>query len=290
MFTRRAIALAVSLAAAPAAAPDRVVAVCRCQVQAYADAVEGVRAALGRHPEVVDLGAVTAPALAARVADPGKAYIAVGREALHALAQAKAAGPVVAAMMLRRDAAAEGVALAGEVDLDLPPRALLAELRRLFPKKSRLGILASANSGAAELAAAARETEFSTVTVEVRGPSELLRAFASLEGRADLVVALPDGAIFNSATIKPLILASIGRQLPVIGFSAAFVRAGAAAGVFIDFRESGRRAAEAALRADVGLAQTGAPAMKPRVMVNQRVLRLLGMKYERGGDVETLEQ
>jgi ABC-type uncharacterized transport system substrate-binding protein len=141
-----------------------------------------------------------------------------------------------------------------------------------------------------ELMTLAREAAFSPVIAQVKGPPELLRAFVSLDGKADLVLTLPDGALYNSATVKPLILASIEHRLPVIGFSAAFVRAGAAAGVFIDFREAGRRAAEAALRGDAGRAQRAVdPALKLRVAVNQRVLRLLGMAYERGGDVETLE-
>jgi putative tryptophan/tyrosine transport system substrate-binding protein len=289
MLFRRAVAVLLSLAAAPGAAPDRVVAVCRCEVQAYADAVEGIRTALGRRPEIIDLGAGGGKTLAARAADPGKTYIAVGREALRALVQARPAGPVVAAMMLHRDAVAEGAALAGEVDLDVPPRVLLAELRRLFPRKNRLGILASADCDAEEWIALAREAAFAPVIAEVKGPPELVRALVSLDGKVDLVVTLPDGALYNSATVKPLILASIDHRLPVIGFSAAFVRAGAAAGVFIDFRENGRRAAEAALRGDAGRASKAAgPALKVRVAVNRRVLRLLGMGYERG-DVETLE-
>ena len=101
------------------------------------------------------------------------------------------------------------------------------------------------------------------------------------------MLTLPDAVLYNSATVKPLILASLDQRLPVIGFSAAFVRAGAAAGVFADFREAGRQAADAALRYDTSRAQRIVEQpRKLKLAVNQRVLRLLGLDYEHSADVE----
>jgi ABC-type uncharacterized transport system substrate-binding protein len=76
------------------------------------------------------------------------------------------------------------------------------------------------------------------------------------------------------------VLASLEHGLPLVGFSPAFVRAGAAAGIFPDYRELGRQAGEMALRL---LRGEDFPAdespRKIQVAVNQRVTRLLGVEF-----------
>ena len=287
-LARFALTLGLLAPASPGVSADRVVVVCNCGLEAYQEAIDGIRDALGRAPDVVNLEAGGAAALQLKARDATRVFIVLGRDALHSLAVARPAGPVFSAMMLHRDAEEEKVSLAGEIDLDAPTRQVFSGLRRLFPRKSRLGVLVSANADRADLLARGREAGFAAVEfAEAGGPQELLRAFASLRGRVDLVLTLPDGGLYNSATVKPLILASLDHRLPVVGFSAAFVRAGAAAGVFADFREAGRQAADAALRYDSNHAQR--PAEQPRKLklaVNQRVLRLLGLDYEHSGEVE----
>jgi len=260
------------------AAGDRIVVICNCSVEAYGEAVQGIRAGLGREPEVVE------PAALARRTDAGM-YIAVGREALRAAVAARMQAPVVATMLLKEDAAAEGTPSAGEVDLDVPPRLLFPEARRLLPGRNRLAILVSGTADREGLAARAREAGFSVLLAEVAAPSDLVRTFSSLKGKADVVLALPSEGIYNSATVKPLIMASLECRLPLIGFSPNFVRAGAAAGVFPDFREIGRQTVEMALRYDPRLPRKAEPPRKLAVAVNQKVLRLLGVDYGRADDV-----
>jgi ABC-type uncharacterized transport system substrate-binding protein len=104
-----------------------------------------------------------------------------------------------------------------------------------------------------------------------------------LKGKADIVLALPDNSIYNNATVQALILASLQSGTPVVGFSAAFVRAGAAAGIFADFRDAGRQAAEIALHARPS--RTPDQPRKLTVAVNQRIVRLLGVKYDHNAQV-----
>jgi putative tryptophan/tyrosine transport system substrate-binding protein len=262
---------------------DRVVVVCNCEVDAYREALDGIREALGRPPKVLAADA----AMVARAAslDPGRVYIAVGRDALQASRRGELA--VVGAMMLHEDVAAEGAASAAQIELDVPPRMVLQEIRRLFPGKTRVGVLAPPGLDQAALAARARELGLTLEFAGAAGPAGLLKAFLSLKGRADLVVTLPDGALYNSATVRPLVMASIEQRLPLIGFSAAFVRAGAAAGVFADFRDAGRQAAETALSYEPGRgARAPEPPRRWTVAVNQRVLRLLGLEYQPSAAIE----
>ena len=70
-----------------------------------------------------------------------------------------------------------------------------------------------------------------------------------------------------------------------------FVRAGAAVGVYPDFRDIGAQTAQLAERQLSGQAVTAEEGpRKVVVAVNQRVIRLLGVEYEprRGAEVVTL--
>jgi hypothetical protein len=211
--------------------------------------------------------------------EPDTTYIAIGRDAMKAAEGLR--GRVFAAMILRQDG--EPAEAAYESHLDVPPRKLLPEVRRLFPRVTRLGVLTGRFTDPAELRESARESAFSVETAVVASPSRLLTAFLSLKGKCEIVIALPNAEVYNSATFPPLILASIENRLPVVGFTAAFVRAGAAAGVYADFRDSGRQAAEAALRGkDITAAE------HPRkliIAVNARVLRLIGFQHSRLPDL-----
>ena len=228
---RRLAALLSFAMLGPAVNADRVVVVCNRSVDAYTEALQGIELALGRMPEVVDPASTDENALGAMARrDPGKLFIAVGKDALHALSVAKTVSPVVGTMMLREDAAAEGAPSAGEVVLDVPSRRLFEELHSLFPEKMRLGVLVSANDERGGLAAHGREMGFSVEFAEVETPQRLLAAFLSLKGRADLVVLLPNARLYNSATVRPLILASLENRLPIVGFSSTFVRAGSGGG------------------------------------------------------------
>ena len=118
------------------------------------------------------------------------------------------------------------------------------------------------------------------MVVECDGPARLLKALAALKGKVDLLLTFPDPDLYNPVTIKPLILNALENRLPVVGFSPAFVRAGAVAGIYPDYRETGRQAAELVLRALHGEERVaGDGPAKVRVAVNERVARLLGIEF-----------
>ena len=89
--------------------------------------------------------------------------------------------------------------------------------------------------------------------------------------------------------IPPLVMASLEYRLPIVGFSPAFVHAGAAVGVYADYRAVGRQTAELALRAQHhefrGEGSEESPS-KVRVAVNQRIARLLGLDFHLDAGVE----
>jgi ABC-type uncharacterized transport system substrate-binding protein len=108
----------------------------------------------------------------------------------------------------------------------------------------------------------------------------LLKALSALQGKVDFVLCMPDPDLYNAVTIKPLVMASLEHRLPLVGFSPSFVRAGAAAGIFPDYRDLGRQAAEMAQHLLRGEERTADESpRKLQVAINQRVARLLGVDF-----------
>lgn len=278
--------------------PNGVVVVYSSRVAAYAEAVQGIRSGMGGASHaitLIELGARSGEADLRQMLTQNspRLVIAVGLNALNALVAAKVEAPVLSAMTMRSEGARAAVALrvAGAVYVDASPSGLLAEFKAAFPGKTRIGIIRNQSGkgpGESSWQALAKQG-FTIRPVNCAGPKELLKAFLSLKGKVDFVLCLPDGSLYNNATVKPLILASLKNRLPIIGFSASFVRAGAAVGVYPDFRDLGRQTAEAARRYLAGQAAIGdLSPRKLKVCVNQRVLRLIGLNYKpTRSDVET---
>jgi putative tryptophan/tyrosine transport system substrate-binding protein len=282
----RAVCVVLASAALAGAKGNRgVVIVTSAAVPAYAEAVHGLTSLL---PEatVIELGEAAALAgLRPRL------IVAVGSRALEQLAD----GPVpVIATMVMEGARAGGRKPAGEVSLDVPLATVLGELRRVLPEARRLGILgnpARPGQSRVDLAAEARRQGFTLEFADCGGPKEMLDALASLRSRVDAVWCPPDGSLFNATTVQPLVVASLRHRLPLIGFSESFVRAGAALGIYPDFREAGLQTAELAQRClDSDTGGVRETARTVRVAINEQVMRLLGLRYkaQRPGDARTV--
>jgi ABC-type uncharacterized transport system substrate-binding protein len=261
-------------------APPAVVVVTESGVPAYGDAMEGLIAGLGANAgRIVDVRAATASADLARAleARDTRLVVAVGSRALAELQVRKTGLPIVASMVLR-GLQPDG---AGQVDLDVPLGAQLAAVRALLPGALRVGIIrnpARSRYAAEALESQGRKEGYTLVVADCDGPGRLLKVVASLRGKVDFLLCFPDADLYNAVTIQPLVLAAIEYRLPIVGFSPGFVRAGAAAGVYADYRALGRQTAEMALRLHRGEASGGEESpVRLQVAVNQRVTRLLGL-------------
>ena len=168
------------------------------------------------------------------------------------------------------------------VTVDLPPEALLSWVGRLFPGRSRIGVIRGPMQTDVYVKAFERAARQSGLTVEVMNcqhPRDVVEVFLKLKSRVDLVWCPPNPQLYNSATLKPLLMASLTNRLPIIGFSEQFVQAGALFGGSADFTDVGRQTAELALRvARNEPVPTRQAARKFHFAYNQRVARLLGVK------------
>jgi ABC-type uncharacterized transport system substrate-binding protein len=253
-------------------------------VEAYSEALSGIGEVLPAGSfRLVDVGGTTFERdfASAMESNESRVVIAVGSRALSEVRAHHPGTPVVSAMVLRGNDAEPGIR---HVDLDLPLAAQLAAMKSLWPGRTHAGIIrypAQSRYPAELLGAIARKEGFSLLVIDCDGPAQLLKAIGTFKGKVDFVLCPPDSDLYNAVTIKPLVLASLEQRVPLVGFSPAFVRAGAAAGIFPDYADLGRQSAEVALRVLRG-EDHGAPNESPRkiqVAVNQRVTRLLGLQF-----------
>lgn len=276
------------LATAPlaSAAEARILVVTSSAVPAYREALQGFTEAMREGPGqlfTVDLSDKDQQRkLPALIADlKPRVVIAIGSQAAELLATTPAA--VIATMVLDTERQAGGGTPLAIVSLELPLAAILVEVRHVVPRATRVGILRDPSRGGpsrAELGAQARRQGFTVEFADSAGPQRLLDSFVSLGNRVDLVWCPPDSSLFNPTTVQPLVMASLGHRLPIIGFSESFVRAGAVVGVYPDFQDIGAQTAVLAQR--YLASQPTALRETPRtvkVAVNLHMMRLFGLSY-----------
>lgn len=276
------------------AAPATVLVAYESGPDAYAEALEGLDAVLGPNAyRLVDFrgGLGAADVVREMRAKDVRLIVAVGSRVLAEVQSHNPPVPVVATMVLR---SGQPEVSGGRVDLDVSLAMQLGAMRSVLPKALRVGIVRNpvrSPFSAESLESRARKEGYTAVVVDCEGPAGLLKAVSALKGKVDFVLCFPDPDLYNAVTIKPLVLASLAERLPIVGFSPAFVRAGAAAGVYPDYRETGRQTAERAQRLlrgeDPGANESP---RKIQIAVNQRVAHLLGIDFHIDGlPVEVLK-
>ena len=270
--------LTANLAKPAVPVEPRIVVVTETGVEAYGEALRGFELRRKNSPRVVDVS--DGAALKSALAPAPVLVVALGSSALTALADSHSDAPVLLSMVLDEAARGTKLHLAGSVHLDMTLSEVLDDVTALFPGKTRVAIIFNPKRAWADAPSVTNIRGFAIQSIECSSAEDLLRALPSLRGKTDFVVTLPDSTLYNSATIKPLILASLENRLPLIGFSAAFVRSGASLGVYADFEDIGQQTAEAAQRIISGQSQVVHEGPRKHITaVNQRVLRLLGMDY-----------
>ena len=108
---------------------------------------------------------------------------------------------------------------------------------------------------------------------------------------AEVLLALPDPAVFNSQTAANILTAAYRRQVPLVGFSPAYVKAGALVAVYSTPLQVGTQGGELLRQALSG--KILPPPQWPQefaVSVNQDVAHSLGLVIDEARLLEQLRQ
>lgn len=166
--------------------------------------------------------------------------------------------------------------------LDQPIKRQLDLINSLLPTVGTIGVLYTAppkELQSLRTMAAARKIEINERSVS--SASNMHSALQELLISSDVLLALPDAEIYNVSTIRNILLATYRNKVPLIGFSAGYVRAGALGAVF---STPGQIAAqtlniinEYAEKRELPAAQY---AKEFEVLANEQVARSLGLNIK----------
>lgn len=169
------------------------------------------------------------------------------------------------------------------VFLDQPVRRQIALVREALPDWTTIALISGPTThelGLA-LAAEARRSGLSVRHSDIESDRELFRALQHTLESPALLIAVPDRDLYNSRTIQNIVLTSYRRNSPLIGFSAAYVRAGALIAVYSRPAQIAAQTAEA-----VAAILQGATMPSPRypeafeIEINQTVARSLRIRLD----------
>lgn len=115
----------------------------------------------------------------------------------------------------------------------------------IFPKAKSYGVLLGPTSGRHRdtLEALAGNTDWQLVIEEVAADDEPELQTRDLVDETDLIIAISDPHALNRNNAKWLLYSAYQQHTPVIGFSRAYVKAGAAASVYSTPEQIGKQAA-----------------------------------------------
>ncbi|MFA9440040.1 ABC transporter substrate-binding protein [Uliginosibacterium sp. sgz301328] len=167
--------------------------------------------------------------------------------------------------------------------IDQPPARYIDLVRVALPDAERIGMLAGPDSRdtVARLMQVARDRKLRPMQENIASDSDIFPALQRMFGEGGVLMAVPDTAVFNSQTIPNLLLSAYRFRVPVVGFSQAYVKAGALIALYSTPEQIGTQSAEIARNV---LAGGSVPAPQyPRLFnvgINTHVARSLGYQLD----------
>lgn len=276
-----------------AAALDGVTVVLSEEGGAYAQVADKLRAVLSQSGGTARLPIKVIPLKEGDSlrADPGQLLVAVGTGAMEELAKKNLPQPVLSVLVPRAafEKTARQSGRLGDprnfsaIYLDQPWARHFSLIRHALPGRTKVGILLPPNSTelATVLSAAAKAAGLVAIIETSDGDADPLPELKRLLGESDVLLAVPDPLIYNRNTIQSILLTAYRHQVPLLGFSHSYVKAGAIAAVFSVPEQIGQQAAEMIQHL---AAERRLPLPQPpryfSVGVNTQVARSLGISLD----------
>lgn len=221
-------------------------------------------------------------------ADAPQLAVTVGTRAAQVLFDAKISVPTLR-VLIARNAHEALQAQAKDANVKTAVTAVYIEqpwvrqfdfVRHVLPKAQRVGAILgpASQQHAARITNLAAQHNLMPLLRILATQEDAGAVFKDIAEQSDVMLAVPDPAVLTPSGAKWLLYTAYQRGIPVIGFSKAYVSAGALGAVFSTPDQIGRQAAEMAARfAQEGLADLG-PSIFPAyfsVAINRSVARSL---------------
>lgn len=298
---RCAVLVAMLCAGIPlhALAFDSVALVLSEEGPAYTDLADKVRQTIAQRPGAhLQVASYSLAAFRERQGEISRSgstlVVAVGLSATEAAASLDSRVAVLSALVPRsafERVAREHGRLAdtrsfSAVYLDQPFSRQLALIHYALPDRFRLGVLAGPVTAEQIplLQSAVKGSRFKLGVERVTKEEEIVPALNRLLRDSDIALfAVPDPLVYNRSTIQGILLTTYRYQVPVFGFSLAYVKAGALAAVYSVPVQIGQQVAEIALSLSGEKGRGLPPPQYPKyfsIGVNYQVARSMGIEVD----------
>jgi ABC-type uncharacterized transport system substrate-binding protein len=263
---------------------------------------EGLRGRGGSALQIQPLTEYRRRGDASRQAERPDLIVTVGMEAARAVLQEVSDTPVCMTLIPR--ATSEALVRKYEqtvttsrrsisaVYIDQPLQRQLRLIRLTLPHSRSLGVVYGPLSRESEkqLKALADSGKWEMHAVSVSRENELFSAFTRVLDDSDVLLALPDPLVYNQHTTQNILIETYRQGKPLIGYSHAYVSAGALAAVYSTPQQIGRQVGEQLAELH-GKGGAGLPAPRfPKyftVEVNQQVAQSLGLTIDTATELQS---
>jgi ABC-type uncharacterized transport system, periplasmic component len=152
--------------------------------------------------------------------------------------------PIVYALVLEPESFKE--ANITGVLMDIPAKAKLEWIKRIFPGATNLGTVFSDRTvaKAAELQQACNESGLQLFAKKLDSEKQLPEALRALKSQMDIFIMIPDTQIYFPQSVKYLLKESLKQKFPVIGLSRFYSKDGAVISFDCDYLDLGKQAGE----------------------------------------------
>ena len=262
---------------------------------AYDEVIDSLKAELLRGTEL-RVQYLNANDTAWKPSESSNLIVAVGVDAANAALQGNDTNTPILCVLIPK--IAFEALMAGKKDnrkvsaifLDTSPVRQLELIRLLLPQAKRVGaVLGNVSLKEKEpLRISARDKGLFLQAELAQRDTELYAVLKSVLSDSDVFLAVPDPVVINASTAQNVLITAFKSQVPVIGYSANYVKAGALAAVFSSPTQIGLETGQV-INAYQRTNNLPAPKL-PRyfsVSVNAAVLRSFGLPAV---DVRQLEQ
>jgi putative ABC transport system substrate-binding protein len=207
--------------------------------------------ALARNLPDAEVQIMTWRQVSTKQGPPPTVIVALGVEALQHVVKVAEPWPktnIVALVVPRASLEAlhaQGGARLSGIYLDQPFSRQMQWLAEAMPERKTLGVLLGPNSKAysREIRAAARQSDLDLVLKVIENREEVAPALQSIFADSQIFLTVPDSVVFNSQMVQYVLIASYRHGVPLLGYSAPLVKAGAVAALVSEAAQIGRQGA-----------------------------------------------
>ncbi len=228
-------------------------------------AKQGIQADYEVYPLDGD-AAKAGPAIQKIKASGSRLIFTLGSLATDAVVKEVTDTPIIACLVLRTDNLKSLSNVTG-VGLEFSFETQLEWLQRLLPQAKSVGVIYNPEENQKRIEHAARfakKVGLHLEAQEVRTPRDIPAALNNLSKRADVIWGIADNLTLSPTIGKNVLLFSFRNNIPYIGPSATWVKAGALYSLDWDYEDLGAQCGEIAQKIFGGTAPADIPALSPR--------------------------